>query len=163
VPASLVAGVIESVIGAVFLDRGLEEARGLVLRWLSSQIENVLADRHRPNYKSILQNFAQKAMGVTPTYRVASERGPAHGKVFEVEAVVGKRAFPPGSGNTKKDAEQDAAEMALAVLAAGAESGLPVLLADAALPLPWAGFDAAPPEAAGPSPAGAEAPGGGAP
>jgi ribonuclease-3 len=163
VPASLVAGMIEAVIGAVFLDRGIEDARNLVLRWLSVQIENVLADRHRPNYKSILQNFAQKALGVTPTYRVASERGPAHDKMFEVEAMVGRRAFPPGSGNTKKDAEQDAAESALAILAAEAESGLPVPLADAALPLPWAGCAAQPPEASGPPPAGAEVPGGDAP
>jgi ribonuclease-3 len=144
VPQSLVAGVVESVIGAVFLDQGLEEARRLVLRWLAAPIDAVLDDRYRSNYKSILQNYTQRALGVTPTYRVVTERGPAHGKVFEVEAVVGRRAFSHGTGRSKKDAEQVAAEAALAVLLAEAEGGLPVPWASAVLPVPWAGFSAAP-------------------
>jgi ribonuclease-3 len=151
VPPSLVAGTVEAVIGAVFLDQGLEESRRLVLRWLEAHIEAVLEDRDRPNFKSLLQNYSQKALGFTPTYRVVSERGPAHGRLFEVEAVVGRRAFPPGAGRNKKDAEQAAAEIALAALAEDSPGGPPASLEDSAWPLPWAGFEPGP-DPSGPRP-----------
>ena len=136
-PSSLMAGVMEALIGAIYLDRGLEAACEFILDCLSFHIENVLANRHRRNYKSILQAYSQKHFGITPVYRVIDEKGPDHGKIFEVEACVGKRRFPPGRGSCKKDAEQRAAEFAMAVLAGDAKTLLPVPIASAASPLPW--------------------------
>jgi ribonuclease-3 len=136
-PASLMAGVMEAVIGAIYLDQGLEAARDFILDCLAFHIDNVLANRHRRNYKSILQAYSQKHFGITPVYRVIDETGPDHGKIFEVEARVGKRRFPPGRGSSKKDAEQRAAEFAMAVLAGEAKTQLPVPIASAATPLPW--------------------------
>jgi ribonuclease-3 len=136
-PSSLMAGVMEALIGAIYLDRGLETAREFILDCLSFHIENVLANRHRRNFKSILQAYSQKHFGITPVYRVIDEKGPDHGKTFEVEARVGKRRFPSGRGPSKKDAEQRAAEFAMAVLAGEAKTQLPVPIASAASPLPW--------------------------
>jgi ribonuclease-3 len=136
-PPSLMAGAMEALIGAITLDQGLDKARQFILDCLSLQIENVLANRHRRNYKSILQAYSQKHFGITPVYRVVDEKGPDHGKTFEVEARVGKRRFPVGLGHSKKDAEQRAAEFAMAVLAGEGKFQLPVPISSAVSPVPW--------------------------
>jgi len=136
-PNSLVAGVMEAIIGAIYLDQGLEAARAFILDCLGFQIENVLANRHRKNFKSILQNHTQKHLGMTPLYRVVSESGPDHGKVFEVQACLGPKRFPVGRGRSKKDAEQYAAEYAFAVLTSAGRTCLPVRIEDTIFPLPW--------------------------
>ena len=136
-PSSLMAGVMEALIGAIYIDQGLETARAFILDCLSLQIENVLANRYRRNYKSILQAYSQKHFGITPVYRVVDEKGPDHGKTFEVEARVGKRRFPAGRGHSKKDAEQRAAEFAMAVLIGEGKLQLPVPISAAVSPVPW--------------------------
>jgi ribonuclease-3 len=114
IPRSLIANAIEAIIAAVYLDRGMEAARHFVLDHLHGYVEEVLNDDHREkNYKSLLQQYAQKLRGLTPTYRVLGERGPDHSKVFRVSAVIGRKEYPVGTGACKKDAEQDAARIAL--------------------------------------------------
>ena len=66
------------------------------------------------NYKSELQQFAQKKFGVPPTYQLLSDRGPDHEKWFQVTARLGKQEFTPAWGKNKKEAEQKAAANALA-------------------------------------------------
>ena len=120
IPRSLIANAVEAIIAAVYLDRGMEAARHFVLDHLHSYVQEVLADDHREkNYKSLLQQRAQKEFSATPTYHVLSSTGPDHSKSFRVSAMVGDRKFPPGHGDSKKEAEQDAARTALRSFAEG--------------------------------------------
>ncbi len=121
-PISLLANVFEAVVAAIYKDVGLEGARRFVLRNLYHQVLAVAENRHRRNYKSILQQWAQKEMNATPTYKVASEKGPDHSKYFEVVAVIGKQKYRSGTGRSKKEAEQVAAKETLKVLLQGRES-----------------------------------------
>jgi ribonuclease-3 len=109
VPVSLLANVFEAVIGAIYLDGGLEAAREFVLSNLSGQIELVENDRHRKNYKSLLQEFSQREFSSLPTYRVVKEEGPDHMKSFLVVTMIGDREFEAAWGRSKKEAEQNAA------------------------------------------------------
>src|SRR5262249_13233743 len=113
VPTSLIADVFEGVVGAVYLDRGYEAVRLYVLDLLRPHIEAALSDRGASNYKSVLQQVAQRDFGDTPYYDLLHESGPEHSRVFEVVAVVGKRRFGVARAATKKEAEQAAAKIAL--------------------------------------------------
>ena len=117
-PPSLLANVFEAIVAAIYKDAGLEEARRFVLRNIYHQVLAVASDRHQKNYKSLLQQWAQKELNVTPTYRVVSEKGPDHFKSFDVVAVIGKKKYATGSGRSKKEAEQLAARNTLELLAA---------------------------------------------
>jgi ribonuclease-3 len=116
-PDSVLAGAFESVVAAVYLDGGLEPARTFILRLLKDDLQRVAEDRHRRNYKSLLQHYAQRHLGRTPAYRVLEEQGPQHSRAFRVAAVVGDRTFPAAWGPSKKDAEQAAAKAAYDFLA----------------------------------------------
>jgi ribonuclease-3 len=115
-PTSLLANVFEAVVAAIYKDSGLETARRFVLRNLYHQVLAVAENRHKRNYKSILQQWAQKELNITPTYKVVGERGPDHLKSFEVVAVVGKKRYRAGTGRSKKEAEQVAARETLRML-----------------------------------------------
>ena len=115
-PRSLEAGLLEGVIGGIYLDGGLEPAREFILRAFGSMIENAHAKSPNGNYKSLLQQVAQDKYGVTPCYYLMDEKGPDHNKCFESEVVLGERHFPSAWGATKKEAEQKAAYNALVEL-----------------------------------------------
>ena len=115
-PSSLRANVFEAVLAAVYLDGGFEAARRFALTHIRRHIELVEKDRHRKNYKSILQQYAQREFSITPTYRVIREEGPDHVKEFEVAAVIGEKTYASGRGKSKKDAEQEAARATLNML-----------------------------------------------
>lgn len=117
-PESLRANVFEAVIAAIYLDSGLEAARRFVLTHVRKHIKMVERDQHRKNYKSTLQQYAQREFSITPTYRVISEEGPDHIKEFEVVAVIGDEEYATGRGKSKKDAEQEAARRTLRMLVA---------------------------------------------
>ena len=116
IPDSIFANTLESFIAAVYLDGGMKEARKFVLRVFQQDIEEMLQNGDAHNYKSILQQHCQRLEGITPEYKVLDVQGPAHRKTFNVQVRVGNRAFPSAWGITKKEAEQRAAENALAVL-----------------------------------------------
>lgn len=115
-PQSLLANVFEAVVAAIYKDSDLEEARRFILRNVYHQVLAVAGDRHEKNYKSLLQQWAQKELNLTPTYRVTSERGPDHLKSFEVVAIVGEETHKVGMGRSKKEAEQVAARETLQAL-----------------------------------------------
>jgi len=117
--------VFEAVVAAIYKDTGLEPARRFVLRNLYHQVLAVAENRHKRNYKSILQQWAQKELNITPTYRVVGEKGPDHLKSFEVVAVVGKKKYRSGMGRSKKEAEQIAARETLKVLLQERHAGPP--------------------------------------
>jgi len=116
IPDSIFANTLESFIAAVYLDGGMEEARKFILRVFQDEIDEMLQDSDAHNHKSVLQQHCQKYEGHTPEYKVLDVRGPEHRKTFNVQVCVGKRVFPAAWGVTKKEAEQRAAENALAVL-----------------------------------------------
>lgn len=112
-PASMVAGAYEAVVGALFLDGGLEAAREFVLRTLGPELERVQARRHTPNYKAMLQERLQAESRETPAYVLSRWEGPDHQRRYHTTVHVAGRECGSGCGRTKKEAEQDAARSAL--------------------------------------------------
>jgi len=117
VPSSLLADVFESLVAAIYLDGGHEAARQFVARHMEPEIELAEDEQSGGNYKSILQQLAQREHGVTPVYQVLDEKGPDHSKCFKVAAQIGNQRFPPAWGRNKKEAEQRAAQNALSQIA----------------------------------------------
>ncbi len=115
-PTSLRAAVLEAVIGALHLDGGFEAARQFTLRSVSKCIESCAAAGNGKDFKSLLQQHAQRWLSATPHYEALDEQGPDHSKCFEVCVVIEKRRFPSAWGKSKKDAEQEAARCALEAL-----------------------------------------------
>ena len=115
-PRSLLANVFEAVVAAIYRDSGLESARRFCIGHLYHHVLAVVNNRHDRNFKSLLQQLAQKELGITPTYKVASEKGPDHHKWFEVVAIIGEREYLTGGGRSKKEAEQSAARQSLGKL-----------------------------------------------
>jgi ribonuclease-3 len=113
---SIIADAFEAVIGAVYLDSGLATARKFVERHLLSEIDELLEVDEYKNYKSMIQEHAQRKLGARPRYRVVSAKGPEHERVFFVELRLGGRTVGRGEGKNKKEAEQAAARSALAKL-----------------------------------------------
>ncbi len=111
--ASILAGALEAVVAAVYIDGGFEEAFRVVeglFRERIKQMEEAWRDR---DYKTQLQEYTQARFKEVPRYTVVAERGPEHSKTFEVVVLVGGRIWGRGSGRSKKEAEQRAAEEAL--------------------------------------------------
>lgn len=113
VPVSVTAAVFESVIAGIYLDGGLEVVREFIETVLADELDGIM-DELSQNYKSLLQQLSQKQFGETPRYRVVDEKGPDHSKCFKVLAAIGDARHTPAWGNSKKEAEQRAAENALA-------------------------------------------------
>lgn len=113
IPSSVLAAVFESIIAAIYLDGGWSAAKKFVLKTLSDEVARVGKSTHGQNYKSQLQQVAQKNFGETPAYRMLDEKGPDHAKCFEIAASIGSQTFPSAWGPSKKEAEQNAAQNAL--------------------------------------------------
>lgn len=107
---SIVSDVMEALIGAVYLDGGLEEASAFIHRFVLSDLE------HKQLFydaKTTLQEIVQQENNGALCYKLVREEGPQHDKIFEVEAYVGEKKVGTGSGHSKKAAEQQAAYQAL--------------------------------------------------
>ncbi len=109
-PRSLAAAALEAMIAAVYLDGGFEAARAFILTHMAAEIDAAVASEHQFNFKSQLQQYAQRVQGMTPQYELLDEKGPDHSKCFEVAS------FPSAWGPSKKEAEQKAAWLALIAL-----------------------------------------------
>ena len=112
-PTSLPAAVFESLVAAIAIDGGLEQARDFILGQMVPHIKDAVASEHQHNFKSQLQQYAQKSLGATPSYEFLDEKGPDHSKCFEVAVCIGDQRFPSAWGPNKKEAEQKAAFNAL--------------------------------------------------
>ena len=112
-PSSLAAAAFESIIGAIYLDGGLDPAREFVLRHLAPRVAQAARLGHQHNFKSVLQQALQRCGLSNPAYVVLEERGPDHAKCFNVAVDSNGRRFPPCWGTSKKQAEQQAALTAL--------------------------------------------------
>ncbi|MCR5358516.1 MAG: ribonuclease III [Thermoguttaceae bacterium] len=118
IPESILANAIESVIAAVYLDGGYDPARRFVESVFHDEFEEASRTMDGDNHKSELQTLTQHEGGaLKPIYHILDEQGPEHRKCFKVQAQIGERFFRAAWGNTKKAAEQKAAENAVAELA----------------------------------------------
>lgn len=113
IPSSVLAAVFESLVAAIFLDGGSDAARDFVERCMQPEIELAEAGEMGRNYKSQLQQLAQREHGVTPNYRLVDEKGPDHSKCFKVAAEIAEQQFSPAWGKSKKESEQRAAANAI--------------------------------------------------
>ncbi len=110
---SILADAFEAVIGAAYLDRGIEATREVVLRLLEGRILEQAKTRQWTDFKSRLQEYTMQEMNLTPTYEILSETGPSHERSFRAVVLLGGKPYGEGNGTSKKRAEQAAAQEAL--------------------------------------------------
>ena len=115
---SLLANAFEALVGAVYLDGGFEAAYRVAGRLIEPSLADVPAAANK-DFKSRLQELAQAKLQMAPSYTVLSERGPDHAKTFEVAILIGDKEYGRAFGRSKKEAQQNAAEQALAIMEAG--------------------------------------------
>jgi ribonuclease-3 len=111
--AQILANSFEAVVGALYLDQGYEAAKRFITDSILSTFEHILASGSWMDAKSHLQELAQSQAAATPVYKVMSEDGPDHDKVFTVGVYVGGKLRGQGTGPSKQAAQQQAAEAAL--------------------------------------------------
>lgn len=112
----ILANTFEAILGAIYLDKGYQECRGLVERTLIKRIENIVEKRLDIDSKTKIQEIAQARFKLTPTYEVIKEKGPDHDKEFITTIRLGKRIIGKGKGSSKQRAEEDAATEGLKYL-----------------------------------------------
>lgn len=110
---SILADLFEAIIGAIYLDGGIEAAKTFLFHNFNTQFQEILKTPLR-NWKAILQDHCQKKYQQTPTYHVIEESGPDHSKIFQISVLINQHELGRGSGQSKKEAQQSAAENALA-------------------------------------------------
>jgi ribonuclease-3 len=115
-PASLAAGVLESMIAALYLDGGMEAVRRFLEPLIDPLIHEAVESGHQHNFKSVLQQHAQQAMGCAPQYRILEEKGPDHSKAFQIAVELSGVLYEASWGQSKKQAEQQAALNALCAM-----------------------------------------------
>jgi ribonuclease III, bacterial len=117
---AILADATEALFGAYYLDSGFEAAFRFVRRLIEPEIGKVLQNRHHKDYKTTLQEYAQKYHRGYPIYRLIKKSGPDHDKTFWVSCEVAGLDYGAFSGKNKKEAEQAAAKAAYdAIVAAG--------------------------------------------
>ena len=114
IPRSLLSDVFEAIVAAVYLDAGMEFTRNWLLRWLDPEIQVAVDGHPGGNYKSTVQQIAQRDHGGSPHYVLIDEQGPDHSKFFQIAVQIADRRYTAAWGRNKKDAEQRAAGNALA-------------------------------------------------
>jgi ribonuclease-3 len=117
---AILADATEALIGAYYLDSGFEAAFRFVRGLIEPEISMVLQNRHHKDYKTTLQEYAQKYHRSYPLYKLAKKTGPDHDRTFWVSCEVAGSEYGPLSGKNKKEAEQSAAKAAYdSIMASG--------------------------------------------
>lgn len=109
----LLANTFEALLGAIYLDKGYEVAKLFVTSHLTINLDEIVEKRLDIDNKSKFQEVAQRDYKITPVYRVLSEEGPDHVKMFKVGVYLGNELYGTGEGGSKQRAEEDAAKKAL--------------------------------------------------
>jgi len=112
-PANLCAA-FEALVGAIYLDQGMECTRQWLTRFLEKHASEIDAQRASKDAKSRLQELTQALLRIVPVYRIVHEEGPDHAKTFTAQVSVGQEVWGSGMGSSKQAAEQAAADQALA-------------------------------------------------
>lgn len=109
----ILANTFESLLGAIYLDQGLECVKIFLNKYLIPKITSIITNRLDIDSKSKFQEISQEALGVTPSYYLLSAVGPDHAKEFEMSVKVGEQICGQGKGRNKQEAEEYAAKDAL--------------------------------------------------
>lgn len=109
---SNLADAYESLVGAFYLELGLEKIKELTLKYIMDDLNKVIAGDYG-DYKTQLQEYLQKQQSVVIKYEIISEEGPDHAKEFESGVYINDELYTTGKGKTKKEAEQRAAKASL--------------------------------------------------
>ena len=114
--ASILSDAFEALIGAIYLDGGMEEARRFVLKFMEEICPDTAGIDVFKDYKTMFQEIIQKQSDQRITYRILDETGPDHDKTFTAQVLVGDKPYGEGTGRSKKEAEQNAAKDAISNL-----------------------------------------------
>ncbi len=109
----MLADTFEALIGAIYVDSGYEKAEEFIKNNLLVKLPEIISLELFKDPKSELQEIAQEAEGITPTYKVIEESGPDHDKNFRMGVFLEDRKLAEGEGSSKKEAEEEAAQKAL--------------------------------------------------
>ncbi len=109
----VLASAFEAVLGAIFLDQGIEAVQRFLMPRLEPLAHNIVSKKLFKDQKSLFQELAQAHVGITPSYRLVSQEGPSHKREFTVEVLLGDEVAGRGWGRNKQAAEQEAARAAL--------------------------------------------------
>ena len=110
---SILCAGFEALVGALYLDRDIEAVCGFVEPLFHPSIEHILSKKLDKDAKSLLQEWAQAELGLTPVYKTVEARGPDHDKEFTINVLIGDEVFGEGLGPNKQTAAQEAARRAL--------------------------------------------------
>lgn len=110
----ILANAIEALIGAMYLDQGYEPCVKFINKFVLKELPAIIEKHLYRDAKSLFQEKAQENVGLTPSYKVLEEWGPDHAKEFRVGVYLGSEMVGQGQGHSKQDAQQMAAEDALA-------------------------------------------------
>ena len=110
---SILCAAFEALVGALYLDSGIEAVRAYVEPLFTPVTESIVAGRLDKDAKSSLQEWAQSELGLTPVYDTIDEQGPDHAKEFTIRVVIGEEVYGQGVGSNKQRAAQVAAQEAL--------------------------------------------------
>ncbi|NLN06295.1 MAG: ribonuclease III [Firmicutes bacterium] len=109
---SLLADALEALLGAIYLDQGFAAVRDVVEKLFQPLLHELEDGGLINDFKTLLQEYTQAKMGVTPEYIIVDECGPDHEKIFTAQLLLDGRSYGEGSGRSKKEAEQEAAREA---------------------------------------------------
>ena len=109
----LLANTFEALLGACYLESGLKKCTEIVKKFLLPRLETIIAQKLYKDAKSHLQEITQESLSITPTYKIIDEWGPDHAKHFKAAVFCGKKLMGVGEGNSKQQAEIQAAKDAL--------------------------------------------------
>jgi len=113
---SLLSNAFEAVIGAIYLEAGLNTAKEISIKLLEETHPKIDLDSLSKDYKTALQELTQATHGVTPIYEMLGSSGPDHKKEFEIAVILDEKTIATAKGKSKKEAQQKAAEIALETL-----------------------------------------------
>ncbi len=111
--SSLLSNAFEAIIGAVYLEAGLQTVTKIAITMLEQNHKEISLESLFKDYKTSLQELTQAHFGTTPEYKLISSRGPDHQKEFEITLYIDNKAYATACGKSKKIAQQEAAEIAL--------------------------------------------------
>jgi ribonuclease III len=109
----ILANAMEALIGAIYLDQGIEAAHAFVKKFVWKYLDEIQKTKSYRDAKSELQELVQEKQKVTPTYRVLEESGPAHKRTFKIGVYFGDKLIADGTGASKQEGELEAAKNAL--------------------------------------------------
>lgn len=109
----VLAAAFEAILGAIYLDQGLEAAQRFLLPRLEPLAHRIVDQRLFKDNKSLFQEMAQAHDGITPAYQLIGQEGPSHNRIFTIEVMLGDEVAGRGQGRNKQTAEQAAAKSAL--------------------------------------------------